>query len=77
MDSNIKKTEIYIPLLNEGVPVFRPTRGEIIAGNTFKVLPSPDYDPEVEEWEFPPGTIVKCRVEVREGKRLLIAREYG
>jgi hypothetical protein len=54
------RTVIYIPLLNEGVPVWRPTEGEMVGDMIFKVLPTDKYDPEDEHWEFPPGTIVRC-----------------
>jgi hypothetical protein len=50
---------IYIPLKNEGVEVFRPTEAMAFGGGYFKVLPTPDYDPADEEWQFLPETIVK------------------
>ncbi len=34
-------------------------RGKTVDGN-YKVLGYKDYDPEDEEWEFPPGSIVQC-----------------
>ncbi|MEW6619278.1 MAG: hypothetical protein AB1422_08075 [bacterium] len=72
---NEKKEEIYIPLLNEGVDVFRPTLGIEIEKNIFKVLPIEKYDPEDERWKFLPGSIVRCKKEIREGKEILIATE--
>jgi hypothetical protein len=67
--------EIYIPLLNEGTDVLRPTQGIVLGSNEIQVLPTPDYDPTVEEWEFPPGTAVRCAKEVRGGRELLVARQ--
>jgi len=64
---------IYVPLLNEGTLVFRPTSGIKIGENTFQVLPTPDYDSNVEEWEFPPGSTVICSLETRDGQDVLIA----
>jgi hypothetical protein len=58
----ITKT-IYIKLLDEGTDAWRPTLGEMIVENIFQVLPTNDYDPELEEWEFIPGTIVKCKLQ--------------
>jgi hypothetical protein len=29
----------------------------------FKVLATENYDPDAEQWEFPPGSIVRCRYE--------------
>lgn len=52
-------TTIYIRLLDEGTEVFRPTKAYDLGGGVFKVLPSPDYDPEDEKWEFIPGTLVR------------------
>ncbi len=67
---------IYITLLNEGTSVVRPTLGNRIKDNIFEVLPTENYDPNDEEWEFPPGSLVKCEEEeVASGKRLLIAVE--
>ncbi|MBI3777903.1 MAG: hypothetical protein HY274_03150 [Gammaproteobacteria bacterium] len=74
MASNIKK-KIYIPLLDEGVPVLRPTLGIDLGGNIFEVLPTDGYDPEDEEWEFSPGTIVECVLEIRDGEQVLVAKK--
>lgn len=52
---------IYIQLLNEGTIVYRPTLGEPIDKLVFKILPTPDYDPNDEHWEFVPGEVVKCQ----------------
>lgn len=52
--------EIHIRLLDEGVDVWRPTQGLRVGPMTFKVLPTPEYDPEDENWEFVPGTVVVC-----------------
>jgi hypothetical protein len=74
----ITKT-IYIRLLNEGTDVWRPTLGEKIEDNVYKILPKDDYDPELEEWEFIPGTIVKCELQKKfdrgEPEEVLVAVE--
>ncbi len=66
-------TRIYIPLLDEGTAVVRPTDAEILGENIFRVLPI--RNSTTETWEFPPGTIVKCVIEVWSGKEVLVARE--
>jgi hypothetical protein len=71
--SNIET--IYVPLLDEGVPVVRPTRGKPVEAAQFLVLPTPDYDPEVEVWQFLPGSVVKCVLECHDGSEILVARE--
>lgn len=68
---------IYIPLLNEGVPVVRPTQGRPLGARKFLVLATPDYDAEDELWEFPPGSVVLCVSEDHEGQTLLVARSLA
>jgi hypothetical protein len=72
--SSTDTVEIYIPLLNEGTDVLRPTRGIVLGPDVVQVLATTDYDPAVEEWEFSPGSRVRCVSEFREGRQLLIAR---
>ena len=74
MDSSTSVFEIFIPLLNEGTEVLRPTQGRVLGPSEVQVLATPEYDPRVEEWEFPPGTRVRCVAETREGRGLLVAR---
>ena len=57
--SNIKN--IYVQLLDEGSPTARPTEAEELKSGLFKVLPTPDYDPDDEKWEFPPGSLVALK----------------
>ena len=74
MDLSISMTKIiYIPLLNEGTPVSRPTKGKLVSGELYEVIATSDYDPDLEEWEFPPGTIVECKIEIEDGKEFLRA----
>ena len=73
--SSTSTIEIYIPLLNEGTDVLRPTQGLVLGPDEVRVLPTPNYDPADEEWEFPPGTKVRCARETRSGRELLVARQ--
>ena len=75
MGSSTSTVEIFIPLLNEGTDVLRPTQGLVLGSNEVHVLPTPNYDSTVEEWEFPPGTKVRCVKEFRGGRELLVARQ--
>lgn len=72
--SSTSAVEIFVPLLNEGTDVLRPTQGLMLGPNEVQVLATPDYDPTVEEWEFPPGSKVRCHSEIRGGQELLVAR---
>ena len=51
---------IYIRLLQEGTEVARPTQAIEIGNGLFQILATPDYDPQDEEWEFLPGSVVRC-----------------
>lgn len=67
------ETQIYIQLLDEGTRVFRPTNALILEGGRFRVLPTPNYNPNNENWEFPPGTVVICETVTKQGKTFLYA----
>lgn len=69
-----ERTELFVPLLNEGTDVLRPATGVFVTADTVRLDSPPDYDPESEEWEFPPGTEVRCTAEYRDGRQILVAR---
>lgn len=60
----VQQETIYIPLLNEGTAVWRPAIGEHIRDSLYRVLATKGYDPEVEDWKFLPGSIVRCEKQV-------------
>jgi L-methionine (R)-S-oxide reductase len=59
MGSGTKR--IHVRLLNEGTDVSRPVEAIEMGEGLFKILATTGYDPEDEEWEFPPGTIVRLK----------------
>jgi hypothetical protein len=71
--SDIEK--IYVPLLDEGTHVIRPTLGEPLGGGLFRIMPTPSYDPEDEIWAFLPGSIVRCVSEIYGDEEILLATE--
>lgn len=73
--SGTRLSIVYVALLNEGTPVWRPTRAVDLGKGLYRLLPTDDYDSADEEWEFLPGTIVKCALETREGEKILVVRE--
>ena len=75
MTSSTSVLTIYIPLLNEGTSVVRPTQAVKLGENLYRVLPTQDYDPNDEEWEFPPGSVVECVLETRSGREVVVARK--
>lgn len=70
-------TKIYIQLLDEGTTTYRPTQGQAMGENVFRVLPTPNYDAEDEHWEFPPDRLVVCEFEMKGRERILIARRIA
>ncbi len=62
--------EIYVQLLADEEGTFRPTQAIDLGNGTFRVLPTHNYDRADEVWEFPPGSIVKCK------KKMGIHGEY-
>jgi len=68
-----KTVEIHVRLLHEGTDCSRPTQAEQLDNGLYKVLPTPNYDPEDEVWEFPPDSIVRSEIRRSEGKEFLIA----
>ena len=71
--SDINLIEIYVKLIGEGTMVFRPTHGELIGEGLFRLLPTEDYDPEDEAWEFLPGSVVRGEMRRLDGGEVIIA----
>ena len=69
----VQAIEICIRLLHEGTECSRPTQALDLGNGLFRVLPTPNYDPEDEVWEFPPDSIVRSEVRRSEGKEFLLA----
>jgi hypothetical protein len=66
---------IYIPLVDEGTTVSRPTLAVPLGNDLYRVLATPDYDPADEHWKFPPGSVVRCISRSEDGTPILIAHE--
>lgn len=73
MASNTEPIKIYVRLLDEGTVVFRPTLGLPLGENWFQLLPTEDYDPEDETWQFLPGTTVKGELQMLNEEEVLVA----
>jgi hypothetical protein len=66
---------IYVSLLDEGTPCARPTECIELGDGLFKLLPTKNYDPDDEHWEFPPGSVVRVKaVPGEHSERLLAVR---
>lgn len=55
---NAPTQTIYMPLLDEGVDVYRPVQAHPINDDLFLVTGNV---PDGEMWAFPPGLVVRCR----------------
>lgn len=67
-----------MPLLNEGTNVCRPVIAHIVGNNVYNIvgtiqgeLPE-DLD---EEWLFPVGSNVMCRISKKDGDEILIVNK--
>jgi hypothetical protein len=49
---------IYVELLGEGVPCWRPVKAKQVAAEAYLI---DDLEPENEAWQFQPGDVVLCR----------------
>jgi|HubBroStandDraft_5_1064220.scaffolds.fasta_scaffold02081_6 hypothetical protein len=49
---------IYVRLLDEGTDVVRPVPARLFGEDVYELLPTPNYNPEDETWEFLPGSKV-------------------
>jgi hypothetical protein len=75
MASSTSVLTVFVPLLNEGTTVVRPAKAVKLGQDIYRILPTSDYDPNDEEWQFPPGSVVECVLETRDGREILVARK--
>jgi hypothetical protein len=73
MTDTPRNTIIYVRLLNEGSPASRPTQAQVLENGFYKLLATPNYDPTDEEWEFPPGAVVRAKAIARDGETYSLA----
>ena len=64
---------IYVALLSEGTDAWRPTQAEPLGDGTYRLLATPTYDRDDEEWEFPPGSVVRAALRRLSGGDRLVA----
>lgn len=73
---NTEYSVVYVPLLGEGVDVWRPVPAMpmVIDGQQAFILLRPaGYDTADEDWEYLPGMIVRCYQKNRDGDSWLVA----
>jgi len=65
---------IYVYLLDEGVDGWRPVEG-LVESAGYRITGS---EPEGENWQFKPGSLVRCEWrELAEGRNLFASEEGG
>ena len=64
---------IYVRLLEEGVDVWRPAPAYQVGASTFILLRPSNFDGQMEQWEFPPGTAVETQMRQLSGGAHLVA----
>jgi hypothetical protein len=57
---------VHVALLNEGTDVWRPVEAIAVDGG-YQLIAPHDYDPDDEEWAFPPGSNVRCEKRTMSG----------
>lgn len=68
-----EQSTIYMPLLDEGVDVWRPVPAERLSADRYLVA---GVVPTDESWQFVPGSVVRCEEHVfASGERRLVAVE--
>jgi hypothetical protein len=68
---------IYVNLLNDGAPRTRATQAVTLGNGVYELLAAEGYDPDLEHWEFRPGTIVRGKEQLRDGEAYLLATSFG
>jgi hypothetical protein len=63
---------VYVKLLGEGTDVWRPTQAERVDENIVRLLPTADYGACDEQWEFLPGSIVRCENRILSGEEVVV-----
>lgn len=53
----MQTTQIFMPLLNEGMECWRPVEALALGGNLFCVVSHPDVE---EAWKHPHNAVVLC-----------------
>lgn len=63
---------IYVELLDEGTPTWRPVEAERVADGLYRIV-SENPDPEDEHWRYPSGSLVRCEQKELSGGQVTVA----
>ena len=69
--------KIYIELLGEGTPVWRPVEAIHVQGDLYKITQA-NAPPDDESWPFDADSIVRCKLKrTQDGDEILVAYEQA
>ena len=68
-----ESAQVYVRLLGEGTLVFRPSPAIFLEPGKARLVAPSGYDPEDEDWEFRPGTVVRVELRQLDGGEVYIA----
>ena len=69
--------KIYIELLGEGTPVWRPVDAVHIQDDLYRIVQT-NEQPDDERWPFEADSIVRCKLkQTEEGDLILVAHEHA
>ena len=72
VDGFVSLVTIMVPLIHEGVDVWRPVHAEVLAGARYRIV-TENSCPEDEQWAFATGDVVCCEERELEGVPALVA----
>ena len=76
LDIHVSRQTVYVALLNEGTPCWRPVEAEPVRPGVFRIVSS-NPDPTDEEWEFPSNSVVICEERIFSDGPALVAVGLG
>ena len=65
--------EVYVELIDEGVPCWRPTQADDLGSGVFRIRRELDPKELNERWQFLPGETVVCEQRALSGGDVLVA----
>ena len=73
VDPDSSTSVVYVKLCGEGTVVFRPVKAILLGPATARLTTPPDYDPDDEDWEFAPGSVVHVERRIINGNEACVA----
>ncbi len=68
---------VFVKLLDEGTDVWRPVPAEDLGDLRYRLGEPSHYDPSTETWEFPPGALVDCEMQLLSDGPTLVAKRLA